>query len=198
MSQDFSDLGIHIGDFLDDLIKIRSEETKSFEIYNKYIKKNGSKSTPKQNPVSTSCDTTSSKTSASTNSKPASIPSVNSPKTKTQFSEKPSSPSNNLLDKLVMASEYSSSTPSQSLDKPIILKNKIIRCHIHCYDLRIGIKECRSEEEEQKLLQGLLEEFLDTMLSADKTIVIPQYYELDRSNPTFSDISSSFRIKKIF
>jgi hypothetical protein len=35
------------------------------------------------------------------------------------------------------------------------------------------------------------------MLSADKTIVIPPYYELDRSNTAFSDISSSFRIDDV-
>jgi hypothetical protein len=38
MSQDFSDLGIDIDDFLADLIKIRQEEEKSFEIYNNCIK----------------------------------------------------------------------------------------------------------------------------------------------------------------
>jgi hypothetical protein len=85
---------------------------------------------------------------------------------------------------------------SQSLviDKPIILKNKETRRHIHQYDLHISIKECRSEEEEQNVLQALLEEFFDTMLSADKTILIPPYYDLDRANVNFQDLSSSYRI----
>jgi hypothetical protein len=61
----------------------------------------------------------------------------------------------------------------------------------------LGIKECRSEEEEQKLLQNLLEEFLETMLSADKTITIPPYYELDRANSTFEDLSYKFKVSDI-
>jgi hypothetical protein len=44
MSQDFSDLGIDIEDFLADLIKIRYEEEKTFEIYNNYIKTKSSSS----------------------------------------------------------------------------------------------------------------------------------------------------------
>jgi hypothetical protein len=35
------------------------------------------------------------------------------------------------------------------------------------------------------------------MLSADKTIIIPPYYELDRANTAFTDISSSFRIADV-
>jgi hypothetical protein len=35
------------------------------------------------------------------------------------------------------------------------------------------------------------------MLSADKTIIIPPYYELDRSNTTFSDLSSSHKISDL-
>jgi hypothetical protein len=39
-----------------------------------------------------------------------------------------------------------------------------------------------------------LEEFFDTMLSADKTILIPPYYELDRANTNFQDLSISYKI----
>jgi hypothetical protein len=77
------------------------------------------------------------------------------------------------------------------------LKNKEIRRHIHRYDLRISIKECKSEEEEQRLLQNLLEEFLETMLSADSTIIVPPYYELDRSNNSFQDLSKSFKVSDL-
>jgi hypothetical protein len=38
MSQDFSDLGIDIPDFLDDLIKVRHSENIAFDNYNSYIK----------------------------------------------------------------------------------------------------------------------------------------------------------------
>jgi hypothetical protein len=45
-----------------------------------------------------------------------------------------------------------------------------------------------------KLLQGLLEEFLDTMLSADKSIIIPPYYS---NNSTFQDLSVNFKISDL-
>jgi hypothetical protein len=35
------------------------------------------------------------------------------------------------------------------------------------------------------------------MLSADKHILLPPYYELDRSNPSFQDLSSSFKVTEI-
>ena len=103
----------------------------------------------------------------------------------------------NLLKKFVSADEDTYSKPSKILDKPIILKNKEIRRHIHRYDLQISIKECKSEEEEQRLLQNLLEKFLETMLSADSTIIVPPYYELDRSNKSFQDLSKSFKIPNL-
>jgi hypothetical protein len=46
MSQDFSDLGIEIEDFLADLIKNHLEEEKSFAIYNKFIELHTSKIAP--------------------------------------------------------------------------------------------------------------------------------------------------------
>lgn len=42
MSQDFSNLGIEIEDFLNDLIKIRREEELSFAIFNTYINRSSS------------------------------------------------------------------------------------------------------------------------------------------------------------
>jgi hypothetical protein len=102
----------------------------------------------------------------------------------------------NLLHKFVNVAD-NTSQQSSVIDKPIILKNKEARRHIHRYDLRLGIKECKNEEEEQRLLQSLLEEFFETMLSADKTIIIPPYYELDRSNTSFTDLSISHKIADI-
>jgi hypothetical protein len=83
------------------------------------------------------------------------------------------------------------------IDKPIALKNQESRKHIHRYDLRLGIKECKSEDDEQRVLQGLLEEFFDTMLSADQSIIIPPYYELDCTNICFSDISKTFKVSEV-
>jgi hypothetical protein len=101
-----------------------------------------------------------------------------------------------LLNKFTKVSSESPLS-SKTIDKPITLKNKETRKHVHCYDLCIGIKECRSDEEEQQVLQGLLEEFFDTMLSADSMIIIPPCYELDRSNISFQDLSKTFKISDI-
>jgi hypothetical protein len=87
--------------------------------------------------------------------------------------------------------------PTSVIDKPIALKNQESRKHIHRYDLRLGIKECKSEDDEQRVFQGLLEEFFDTMLSADQSIIIPPYYELDRTNICFSDISKTFKVSEV-
>jgi hypothetical protein len=184
MAQDFKDLGIEIQDFLDDLIKIRHSENIAFDTYNNYIqyqKSNSSRSNldsiseyiKKENPATTSPDKY--KKQSASSSSPNKLPPTN------------------LLKKFLNVSD--TDTPQSSvIDKPIILKNKETRRHIHRYDLRIGIKECRTEEEEQKVLQALLEEFFDTMLSADKTILIPPYYELDRANTNFQDLSISYKI----
>ncbi len=199
MAQDFSDLGIDIEDFLANLIKTHHEEEKSFEIYNNYIKMKSSNSSkidlptlldgkpsPKPNKLKSPQNTTPIN---------AAIPLDG----KTTPSEEKSQqyPPENRLKKFVSVTDQPPNTPSHSIDKPIILKNKEVRCHVHRYDLRIGIKECHSDEEEQKLLQNLLEDFFETMLSADKTIKIPPYYELDHSNTTFQDFSSSYRIAEI-
>ncbi len=59
MSQDFSDLGIKIEDFLLDLIKTRQEEEKSFQIYNAWIqnKHYNKESNPILSPVKTQSPT---------------------------------------------------------------------------------------------------------------------------------------------
>jgi hypothetical protein len=101
------------------------------------------------------------------------------------------------MDKFTTVQETQTNQVNSFLDKPITLKNRESRKHVHRYDLRISIKECRSEEEEQKLVQGLLEEFLDVMLSVDKTIIIPPYYALDRKNSTFQDFSGNFKISDL-
>jgi hypothetical protein len=226
MSQDFSDLGIDIQDFLDDLIKVCHSENLAFDTYNNYIQNQTASSKIQLNKLQANSNTdnkieseelhsSKNQTQVFTTSTIKSVPptdkgqsadkldhknnqqipakNATSPAVITTKESIPLTPTN-LLRKFVSADEDSCSKPSKFLDKPIILKNKEIRRHIHRYDLRISIKECKSEEEEQRLLQNLLEEFLDTMLSADSTIVVPPYYELDRSNESFKDLSKSFKI----
>jgi hypothetical protein len=163
MSQDFSDLGIESKDFLADLLKAREENQKSFDIYKNYIKLKTDNSP---------CPTVNNITESST---PLLSPNNKSGTHDTKQTWPPPAtlPPSNLLGKFASVSGESSNQAVQVTDKPIHLKNKEMRRHEHRYDLRIGIKECRSEEEEQKLLTGLLEEFMETMLSADQSIIIP-------------------------
>jgi hypothetical protein len=196
MHQDFSDLGIEI--------ETHQEEEMSFAIYNNYIKKYQIHNLDGNSSISSSTTTPLSpqNITASPSTKPiTSPPSENSrtpdkkPSANLASPNKPIPPTN-LINKFVSVTDNPALQPSV-IDKPITLKNKETRRHVHRYDLRIGIKECHSEEEEQKLLQGQLEEFLDTMLSADRSILVPPYYELDQSNPSFQDLSSTFKITEV-
>ncbi len=176
MPQEFASLGIEIDDFLSDLIKIRNVEQTSFDVFNQCFKDH----LPKINvPTSTPSTSSSEKKSATQQNNP----------------DKPT-PSTNLLHKFAIVSN-DNKEPNSTIDKPIILKNKETRKHIHRYDLRIGLKECKSDDEEQRVLRGLLEEFLETMLSADQSLLIHPYYELDRSNTSFLDLSKSFKILEV-
>jgi hypothetical protein len=197
MSQDFSDLGIEIDDFFADLITNHLEEEKSFAIYNKFIESQTSKSV-QIDPTSDLDRKPSPQKTIQTKRNYHTMQSYNSTADNkvSSVDASPTLPPENLLKKFVNVTDEPSN-PSSHIDKPIILKNKEARRHVHRYDLRIGIKECRNDEEEQKILQNLLEDFFETMLSADKTIVIPPYYELDCSNTTFQDLSKSYRIAEL-
>ncbi len=197
MTQDFDDLGIEIDDFLEDLIKIRNVEQYSFDTYNKYIQEHSPRSpstteatTPNLLEKKTAARLDKSLLDTQQQSKTNSTN-----ETTTQKSSTKPTPTN-LMHKFVSVNEPASSNHSV-LDKQIILKNKEVHRHVHRYDLRISIKECRSEEDEQRIIKGLLEEFLDTMLSVDKTILVPPYYELDRSNDSFQDLSQSYKIGEL-
>jgi hypothetical protein len=212
MAQDFNYLQIDIQDFLDDLIKIRYSENLAFDTYNNYIQnqkvsekispsklhyKNNNSSSPNLSfntlPKDEVISTTRPSDKKSAPNTPSTTPASDKKKAPNTSSPTPNIHPTNLLRKFISVTDTTASQ-SSTLNKLINLKNKENHRHIHRYDLRIGIKECRSEEEEQKVLQNLLEEFLDTMLSADKSILIPPYFELDRANTNFQDLSSSYKI----
>jgi hypothetical protein len=196
MAQNFSDLGIEIEDFLSDLTKTRREEELSFHAYNNYIKKYQFNNSEDNSPITLApvSFTRPEHLQSITPTKTPTIP-IEAISRETNTQQQEGSPKN-LMKKFISVNKTQNPQPS-IIDKPINLKNNETRRHVHRYDLRIGLKECHSEEEEQRLLQGILEDFLDTMLSADKHILVPPYYELDRSNISFQDLSSTFKVLEV-
>jgi hypothetical protein len=83
---------------------------------------------------------------------------------------------------------------SGSIDKPISLKRGTLCPHIHRYTLRIKIISSRSEEDEQSLVQKTLKKFFDIVLQGDPKSIIPPFFELDRSDNSISDLSSTFNM----
>jgi hypothetical protein len=84
-----------------------------------------------------------------------------------------------------------------SIDKHITLKKGILRPHIHRYTLRIKIISSKNEEDEQALVQKTLKKFFDIVLQGDPKSIIPPYFELDRSDKSVPDLSSSFNVEAL-
>jgi hypothetical protein len=132
MAQDFSDLGIDIYDFLDDLIKIHNAEKLSFDIYNNNIKGKGIylNNTAEQITSTASLKNQSITSKLADNSSPDKKQQATTLSPNKKFSASTMSPNifppTNLLKKFVSVSD---TIASQSLviDKPIILKNKETR-----------------------------------------------------------------------
>jgi hypothetical protein len=59
---------------------------------------------------------------------------------------------------------------------------------VHCYDLCLIIKTLKKDEDEKVRIQKTLQQFLDTMLRADPSTLIPPYLELDRSDKNVPDL----------
>jgi hypothetical protein len=87
--------------------------------------------------------------------------------------------------------------PKEDLDKPIVLKQGQKRIHVHRYDMRISVKKGKNEDKEFNALKAALLKFLDLLLQADATIIIPPFYEIERSDKAASDFSSKFQVSDL-
>jgi hypothetical protein len=83
------------------------------------------------------------------------------------------------------------------LDKPINLKQGQKRTHIHRYDMRISGKKTKDEEEEFSTIKAALQKFFDLLLQADASIIIPPFWEIERSDKTAPEISSKFQVSEL-
>lgn len=61
----------------------------------------------------------------------------------------------------------------------------------------INVAKAKDEEEEFTIIKKALQEFLELLLQADATIVIPLFYEVERSDKSASDLSSKFQVSDL-
>ncbi len=69
-------------------------------------------------------------------------------------------------------------TDPYTLDKEINFKNKQQRTYIHRYNLKFPVKKPKDEDAELLAIRSSLQKFLELLLQADETIIIPPFYEL--------------------
>jgi len=84
-----------------------------------------------------------------------------------------------------------------AIDKSITLKKGLTRYHIHRYDLRLKVKQAKTEEDEVSLIQQALQRFLDIMLQADPSTTIAPFFELDQNDKSVPDLTSKFKVSDL-
>jgi hypothetical protein len=60
--------------------------------------------------------------------------------------------------------------------------------------MRISVAKAKDEEEELTIIRKALQKFFELLLQADATIIIPPFYEVERSDKSASDLSSKFQV----
>jgi len=84
--------------------------------------------------------------------------------------------------------------PKEALDKPILLKQGQKRNHVHRYDMRFSVKKAKEEDAEFTVIKAALQKFFELLLQADASIIIPPFYEIERSDKAASDLSSTQKL----
>jgi hypothetical protein len=83
------------------------------------------------------------------------------------------------------------------LDKPNALKKGVARAHIHHYDLSLTIKKPKDEDDKEPKIQKALQKFLDIMLQADSSTLIPPYFELERLDKNIPDLGKDTKVEDV-
>ena len=85
----------------------------------------------------------------------------------------------------------------KKLDKNILLKKGVTRSHIHHYNLRLKVKQSKTEEEEFGALQQAFQKILDISLQVDPSSTIPSFFKLDHNDKSVPDINSKYQVSEL-
>jgi len=84
-----------------------------------------------------------------------------------------------------------------SLDKPITLKRAATRNHIHWYDLRLKVKQAKTEDEEFSFFATSSSEVYGYNSSGRPSSTIPPFFELDRNDKLVPDLTAKFKVSDL-
>jgi len=63
--------------------------------------------------------------------------------------------------------------------------------------MRISGKKTKDDDEEFTTIKAALQKFFDLLLQADASIIIPPFYDIERSDKTAPDIFSKFQVSEL-